>query len=87
MTGLPGRGSAGCEVRVERRDLPRGDAELIVHGPRGTDRFTMRPSLLDGLHRPFRLGRGERMVARCLLALLRLPGGTRLLRAWHARRG
>ena len=47
----------------------------------------MRPSLFDELHRPFALGTGERFAARCLLALLRLPGGAKLLRAWHARRG
>ena len=46
-----------------------------------------RPDLYAELHRPFALRRGERLAARLLLALLRLPGGARLLRAWHARRG
>ena len=63
------------------------DAEIIVEGAHGVDRIEMRPSLFDGLHRPFALGPGERIAARCLLALLRLPGGAKLLRAWHARRG
>lgn len=45
-----------------------------------------RPELYAGLHRPFALGRGERLAARFLLALLRLPGGAGLLRRWHARR-
>ena len=63
-----------------------GDAEIVVSGAHGVDRIEMRPSLFDELHRPFALGAGERMAARCLLALLRLPGGAKLLRAWHARR-
>jgi hypothetical protein len=46
-----------------------------------------RPDLFEPLHRPFALGRGERLVARLLLALLRLPGGAVLLRRWHAGRG
>jgi hypothetical protein len=86
-TGIRDRDSAGHAVRVERRELTGGDADLLVHGPHGTDRIAMRPSLFDGLHRPFMLGRGERIAARVLLALLRLPGGTKLMRAWHARRG
>lgn len=45
-----------------------------------------RPDLFDELHRPFALGRGERLAARLLLVLLRLPGGAGLLRRWHARR-
>ena len=45
-----------------------------------------RPDLYLQLHRPFALGRGERLAARVLLALLRLPGGARLLRRWHASR-
>jgi hypothetical protein len=45
-----------------------------------------RPDLYAELHRPFELRAGERMAARVLLALLRLPGGARLLRAWHAKR-
>lgn len=45
-----------------------------------------RPDLYQELHRPFALRTGDRLAARVLLALLRLPGGARLLRAWHARR-
>lgn len=63
-----------------------GDSEIVVRGMHGEDRIEMRPSLFDALHRPFALGAGERIAARCLLALLRLPGGAKLLRAWHARR-
>lgn len=71
---------------MERRELADGDTQLVVHGAQGTDRIAMRPSLFADLHRPFALGAGEKFAARCLLALLRLPGGTKLLRAWHARR-
>ena len=46
-----------------------------------------RPGLFATLHQPFKLGRGERIAARVLLALLRLPGGAGLLLRWHARRG
>jgi hypothetical protein len=45
-----------------------------------------RPDLYTELHRPFALRTGERVAARLLLALLRMPGGARILRAWHARR-
>lgn len=45
-----------------------------------------RPELYEHLHRPFALRGGERLVARLLLALLRLPGGAGLLRRWHAGR-
>ncbi len=54
---------------------------------RAIDRIEMRPSLFDELHRPFALGTGDRLAVRVLLALLRLPGGAKLLRFWHARRG
>ena len=84
---MPGDATTALPVRVERRDRGDGDADLVVHGAQGTDRIAMRPSLFAVLHRPFALGAGEKFAARCLLALLRLPGGTRLLRAWHARRG
>jgi hypothetical protein len=50
------------------------------------DRIEMRPWRFDELHRPFALGAGDRLAVRILLALLRLPGGAKLLRLWHARR-
>ena len=80
-------GDATAAPRVELRTGANGDAELVVHGARAVDRIELRPSLFHDLHRPFALGAGERFAARCLLALLRLPGGAKLLRAWHARRG
>jgi hypothetical protein len=54
---------------------------------RAVDVIAMRPGLFAALHRPFALTSGERIAARCLLALLRLPGGARLLRHWHVKRG
>jgi hypothetical protein len=74
--------------RVALRAVGSGDADLVVHDARGREieRIEMRPSLFAALHRPFSLGAGERLAARALLALLRLPGGARLLRAWHAGR-
>jgi hypothetical protein len=53
---------------------------------RAVDQIEMRPALFDALHRPFALGAGDRLAIRVLLALLRLPGGAKLLRLWHARR-
>ncbi len=50
------------------------------------DCIAERPSMFGNLHRPFALRTGERLAARVLLALLRLPGGARLLRRWHAGR-
>lgn len=73
--------------RADYHSRMPGDTEIVVSGAHGVDRIEMRPSLFDELHRPFALGTGERVAARCLLALLRLPGGAKLLRAWHARRG
>src|SRR5262245_43048434 len=53
---------------------------------RAVDVIALRPGLFAMLHRPFALTSRERLAARCLLALLRLPGGARLLRNWHAKR-
>jgi hypothetical protein len=53
----------------------------------GVSLFEPAPELIEPLGAPFALKSGERRAARVLLALLRLPGGARLLRAWHARRG
>jgi hypothetical protein len=94
---MPGDASQGIRVversgsagRVVLRARGGGDSEAIVEDTEGrvVERIEMRPSLFAGLHRPFALGAGERIAARALLALLRLPGGAKLLRAWHARRG
>ena len=80
---------AGRAGRVVLREDDSGDCEALVQDAAGRtlERIEMRPSLFADLHRPFALGAGERVAARCLLALLRLPGGAKLLRAWHARRG
>ena len=53
---------------------------------RTIDRIEMRPALFEALHRPFAVGAGDRLAIRVLLGLLRLPGGAKLLRLWHARR-
>jgi len=53
---------------------------------RAVDAIDMQPGLFSSLHRPFALKTRERLAARILLALLRLPGGARLLRSWHAKR-
>jgi hypothetical protein len=45
-----------------------------------------RPDLYVELHRPFALRTRDRLAARFLLALLRLPIGARLLRRWHSKR-
>jgi hypothetical protein len=50
------------------------------------DRVELRPALYAPLHRRFTLSTLERLAVRVLIALLRLPGGARLLRRWHARR-
>lgn len=50
------------------------------------DRIETRPALYATLHVPFGLSVIDRVSVRLLLALLRLPGGARLLRRWHARR-
>lgn len=54
---------------------------------RAVDRLVTRPALFAPLHRPFSLTGTDRLAVRILLWLLRLPGGARLLRNWHARRG
>jgi hypothetical protein len=50
------------------------------------DRLEERPALYEPLHQPFVLRGVDRAAVRVLLWLLRLPGGARLLRSWHARR-
>jgi hypothetical protein len=82
-------GDANRGNRVVTRADARGDGEVLVQDGEGrtVERIETRPSLFEELHRPFALGAGERLAARGLLALLRLPGGAKLLRAWHARRG
>jgi hypothetical protein len=80
---------AGGAGRVVLHEDECGDCEALVQDAEGRtiERIEMRPSLFAELHRPFALRAGEKLAARCLLALLRLPGGAKLLRAWHARRG
>lgn len=53
---------------------------------RAVDRLVERPALFDAMHQPFALKTSDRIAVRVLLWLLRLPGGARLLRRWHARR-
>ena len=62
-------------------DQGRFDFESAV-----VERIETQPALYLPLHRPFALSAADRMAVRILLALLRLPGGARLLRRWHARR-
>jgi hypothetical protein len=54
---------------------------------RALQQIEERPSLYGPLHRAFALSRADRLAVRVLLGLLRLPGGSRLLRLWHSRRG
>lgn len=63
-----------------------GDGELEFFAA-GVTLFEPRAGLFEPLRAAFALRPRERRAARILLALLRLPGGARLLRAWHARRG
>ncbi|MGQ0383608.1 MAG: hypothetical protein ACT4UP_02810 [Gammaproteobacteria bacterium] len=53
---------------------------------RSVDRIDEQPQLYEPLHRPFALTAGDRAAVGILLWLLRLPGGARLLRRWHAER-
>lgn len=79
-------GGAVLEARSAGRYRIASTQGEFDFAARAVDRIAMRPSLFDALHRPFTLGTRERLAARALLALLRLPGGARLLRLWHARR-
>jgi hypothetical protein len=54
---------------------------------RAVDRLTEHPALFAPMHRAFALSGTDRIAVRVLLWLLRLPGGARWLRLWHARRG
>jgi hypothetical protein len=53
---------------------------------RAVQQIEERPSLYEPLHRAFALSTGDRLAARLLLALLRMPGGARLMRFWHSHR-
>lgn len=79
---------AGLAHRIEVCAGDSGDAAVTVRGLDGrvVERIETRPSLFEPLHRPFAPGTGELLVARALLALLRLPGGASLLCRWHAMR-
>ena len=87
----PALPAAIANARIESRggrDAWRlaGDQASFDFEARAVDEIETRPSLYAGLHRPFALAAGDRLAVRVLLALLRLPGGPRLLRLWHARR-
>ena len=62
------------------------DAASFEFAARDVLRIELRPELYAPLHRPFALSAAERVAARALLLLLRLPGGARLLRRWHTSR-
>lgn len=53
---------------------------------RAVDVVEERPALYQPLHRSFVLSATDRFALRILLWMLRLPGGARLLRRWHAGR-
>lgn len=53
---------------------------------RAVERIEERPALYEPMHRQFALSGSDRLALRLLLALLRLPGGTWLLRRWQSRR-
>ena len=56
-------------------------------GALGVEVLEDRTGLFDVPLAEFALRPRDRSVVRWLLRLLRLPGGARLLRAWHTRRG
>jgi hypothetical protein len=79
---------ASCRIRAAVVTVPAADYHSRMPAISSADfQIVERPRLYATLHQPFALGRGERMAARMLLALLRLPGGASLLLRWHARRG
>lgn len=69
-----------------QRRLLRAAEGAFEFRARAVLRIEERPALYEPLHRPFALSATDRFALRLLLALLRLPGGARLLRFWHARR-
>jgi hypothetical protein len=90
-------GYRGPEIRADLTDAsaePTGPGSwrlraregALEFAARAVDAIETRPGLFDDLHRPFALGARERLAARALLALLRLPGGAGWLRRWHAKR-
>lgn len=71
-------GQGACELRaVEGRYVGRISGCQVLEAA---------PALLEPLVQPFALGPLSRRIALILLTLLRLPGGSALLRAWHERR-
>jgi hypothetical protein len=77
--------------RFESRDVLGSWRMIASQGAfdfaaRAVDEIEARPTLFDSLHKPFALTARDRLAVRCLLALLRVPGGARLLRRWHAGR-
>lgn len=80
---------------IERADAPAGgmtrwhissEQGAFDFEARAVDRIRALPVLYEGLHRPFALTWASRLATGVLLALLRLPGGERLISRWHSRR-
>ena len=64
----------------------RGREGVFAFRARAVDVIEERPALYRPLHRSFALSGTDRIAVRVLLWMLRLPGGARLLRRWHAGR-
>ncbi len=74
---------AATQTKSWRLSSEQGTLEFEA---RAVDRVETWPGLYEPLHRSFVLTAADRLAVRVLLASLRLPGGARLLRLWHARR-
>jgi hypothetical protein len=79
------------DPRVERL-AASGDWRLICREgsfdfrARGVEAHQALPTFFDAMLGEYALRSRDKAVVRWLLRLLRLPGGAKLLQAWHARR-
>jgi len=76
-------GTAGPQDSGWRLDCAEGRFDFRAQA---VDWLEECPGLYTPLHRRFGLGASDRIAVRILLWLLRLPGGARWLRNWHANR-
>jgi hypothetical protein len=78
----PSAAAAGGTARW-RISSEQGEFEFEA---RAVDHIRALPALYKKLHRPFELTATGRLAVGLLLALLRFPGGERLISRWHSRR-
>lgn len=85
LTGVVIARAGGSEAAAKAWRLDATEGSFTFKA-RAVEIIDEQPSLYEPLHHPFALSGADRFAVRILLWMLRLPGGARLLRRWHAGR-